>query len=337
MIASTTRRVCRRIMSWSFSALSCTFALLMAGPAGAGPIATISGSVDEFLPTDVLLDDFDRTIVGSTSNALGPKVDVLAYGHADYFAYAAAGNGGVHAHSNVFFDFTQPQRLGDELAFRTSADASLTIDDFVVNGPAGTKVTTALHFHLTGLVQAGSSVPYSNSIFNGGKPQTNGGAIINVGADFFGSPIMQGVQELTSVNGSSPTSSGIGVLANFTGNDVLTTDPFTVTANTLFSLRFELGVVAGAGLTDGGAGNASGSADFSNTLTFVDDRPVFDLPLGYTANSLEAGIVDNRFGAPDVPASVPEPATFLQFAVGLTGLLTAAGWRRFRSRIVNVN
>jgi hypothetical protein len=120
------------------------------------------------------------------------------------------------------------------------------------------------------------------------------------------------------------------VLANFTGNAVLTTDPFTVTANTPFSLYFQLSVATTAGLTDGGAGNASGSADFSKTLTFVDDRPVFDLPSGYTANSLEAGIVDNRFGADNGPASVPEPATFLQFALGLTGLLTASGLRRLR-------
>jgi hypothetical protein len=60
------------------------------------------------------------------------------------------------------------------------------------------------------------------------------------------------------------------------------------------------------------------------------------MPRGFTANSLEAGIVDNRFAADNGPASVPEPATFLQFAVGLTGLLTASGWRRFRSRVVTL-
>src|SRR5437763_11994074 len=119
---------------------------------------------------------------------------------------------------------------------------------------------------------------------------------------------MQGAHLVRSTNGSSPTSGGFGVLANFTGNNVLTTDPFTVTANTPFSLYFQLGVLTGAGLTDGGAGNAAGSADFSNTLTFVDDRPVFDLPPGYTANSLQAGSGNNRFTPAGGSNVVREPA-----------------------------
>jgi hypothetical protein len=124
------------------------------------------------------------------------------------------------------------------------------------------------------------------------------------------------------------------VLANFSGNDVLTTDLFTVTANTPFSLFFQLGVLAGVGLRDGGAGNASGGADFSNTLTFVDDRPVFDLPNGYTANSLEAGIVNNRFAPADDAPVVPEPACLVQLAVGIAGL---AAWKWRRRRFSSTN
>jgi hypothetical protein len=109
---------------------------------------------------------------------------------------------------------------------------------------------------------------------------------------------------------------------------VLTTNPFTVAANTPFSLTFTLGVVTSAGLDDGGAGNAAASADFSHTLTFVDDRPVFDLPNGYTANSLEAGIVNNRFNPDNGAPVVPEPASLAHFALGLACLVTAARWRR---------
>jgi hypothetical protein len=134
---------------------------------------------------------------------------------------------------------------------------------------------------------------------------------------------MNGFHELNTVNGSVPTSGGFGVLANFSGNDVLTTDPFTVTANTPFSLTFSLSDVTSAAISDGGAGNATAIADFSNTLTFVDDRPVFDLPNGYTANSLEAGIIDNRFTPADGAAAIPEPSTLVMSSIllGIFGVV----------------
>ena len=332
MIASTTKKVRRSLMRWNFTGLGFALMVLMAGPAEAGPIASIDGSVDLVLgeilhPTIILLDDFGRTVAGSTSDALGPTVDVLADGHADYFVYSAAGNGAVHAHTNIFFDDTDPRSLGDEFVVRASSSALLTIDDLVVNGKPGS-LTTSLNLHLTGLLQVGSSVPYSNSIFNGGKPQTVGGAGVSVTAEVFGTQVMNGGLQLSSANGSSPTASGSGVLANFSGNDVLTTDPFTVTANTPFSLSLLLSASTLAGIEDGGAGNAGGSADFSHTLTFVDDRPVFNLPSGYTANSLEAGIVNNQFTPADGSPTIPEPSAMVLSGIGLSLLCFGRRWIR---------
>jgi hypothetical protein len=45
--------------------------------------------------------------------------------------------------------------------------------------------------------------------------------------------------------------------------------------------------------------------------------PVFDLPGGYTVNSLSLHIVDNRF----VPASVPEPSRSVFCGIGLLVLV----------------
>ena len=64
--------------------------------------------------------------------------------------------------------------------------------------------------------------------------------------------------------------------------------------------------------------------DFGGTLTFAQGTPVFDLPPGYTADSIDGNIVDNQFvGPPTVPMlGGPALAT-------LASLLLALGTRRF--------
>ena len=46
------------------------------------------------------------------------------------------------------------------------------------------------------------------------------------------------------------------------------------------------------------SGNASANTDFIHTLKFPTDRPVFDLPPGYTINSAQARIVNNFYSPP---------------------------------------
>ncbi len=101
-------------------------------------------------------------------------------------------------------------------------------------------------------------------------------------------------------------------------NADITTPEFVIPMNVPTNLGISI-------LTNGQQSSSLGfgklSADFGHTLSFPKDRPVFDLPAGYTANSAALGIVDNQY-------VVPEPATAV-----LLGLAVIGGWAaRARSR-----
>jgi hypothetical protein len=73
----------------------------------------------------------------------------------------------------------------------------------------------------------------------------------------------------------------------------------------------------------GSGSNASSTVHFGNTLKFAVNGPVFDLPAGWTANSVQGNIVNNQFIP---PAGVPEPGT-----LGLVLMGAAGVWRRARN------
>jgi hypothetical protein len=95
----------------------------------------------------------------------------------------------------------------------------------------------------------------------------------------------------------------------------------------------------GFGLSNsGGVSNTGGPAavfgrarsDFGSTLQFASTGPVFNLPDGFTINSVDALITDNRWtGAVTGPAPVPEPATLTLVAGSIISGI-AVRWRRRR-------
>jgi len=67
--------------------------------------------------------------------------------------------------------------------------------------------------------------------------------------------------------------------------------------------------------------HAAASMDFLNTFRLGPDGPIFDLPEGTTANSVKAGIVNNRFALPDAtPVPVPPGVALLLSALAMLTL-----------------
>jgi hypothetical protein len=94
------------------------------------------------------------------------------------------------------------------------------------------------------------------------------------------------------------------------------TPVFLVPVDTPLLLTVVLNASATAVTRDGAPVNAVTA--FDHTLRFPLDTAVFNLPAGYTANSLQAGIVDNV-------SAVPLPPTLWLFACGLAAIAARRG------------
>lgn len=217
-------------------------------------------------------------------------------------ANATADVGGLHAHaySQIIHNVSQP--FSDPLEYDAQADASVTIDDMFISGPAGVTSTVApINFHLVGSQLLSYYVPSSGFVSSVSSIQMQ----VTVGNTSDG-----GFRTIESVNGGAPfvNTTGLGMLTGWTGNSDMATKPLTLPVNTPFSMSMYLNLLANVRVDFQDSFNAAANTDFSGTLAFATDVPVFTLPPGYTANSVEGGIVNNQF--------VPEPATLSLLALG---------------------
>lgn len=214
----------------------------------------------------------------------------------DIHVSSVADIGGLRASAYASLD----GRTGD----RAYSVASATYSDMVVSGLAGV-VPVSLNVYLTGSLTAIS------------ETATNAGASVGVVFVVNGVALKDGSGEeasqlLESMDGT-PTLTKTGVLAGWgSPGGVLTTPTFAIEAGVPFTLSIVLTSV----VTGGGAGLAQANADFGHTLSFVTDAAVFNLPPGGTANSPDAGIVDNQFVVPEVSVMALTVFSAVLLAVG---------------------
>ena len=108
----------------------------------------------------------------------------------------------------------------------------------------------------------------------------------------------------------------------------LTSSALTVSTSSTIAVRLFL---AGSAVArdNHAAGSASASLELSDGMGFPATGPVFILPAGFTANSVDANIVDNELGGPPaVPAMTGWGRAFLGLVLAGLGL---TGYRRFAS------
>jgi hypothetical protein len=190
--------------------------------------------------------------------------------------------------------------------------ASATYFDVIVSGPAG-PVVTALHMHLEG--NRSASQGPTNEISRSTVQISFSVDDVNVGGGF---------QVIEGINGAPPAVRGSGALTNFGLAANVTSDPFNVQVGVPFKLAVVLMANAEVAGVLADSFDIAANTDFSNTLSFATGGPVFELPAGYTADSIEAGIVDNEF------QPVPEPSPPILLGVGAI-LLLARARRRLAS------
>ena len=266
----------------------------------AGPVYRVAGGN--------ILERFDRTssnFLSDGSNIDGFVTDPVSGGvisSGGFNSFAAAGPGGLHVDADSHI--TNISVTGAGGTNNADSEADMTLDDVVISGPAGT-LTTSYTVHLSGALDA----------FNDSQATSRASATVVL--NLFGNGNLLN-NSLATKNSGEPQI-GVDLLKNFTGNDNLTSAPFTVTANLPFTVRIQLEVGAQSTQGSGDTGSISAHAHFSDTLTFRTDGPVFNLPAGYTANSLSANIINNLF----IPA--PEPTTI---TLALPTLLPLALRRR---------
>ena len=269
---------------------------------------TVSGEITFADPGLRLIDAYDVT----SPVSVGREVHHEALGTRDFHAQAdsLAEEGGLHAHaySQIIHQVSGESGGG---AYTAHAFAMSSFNDFVVNGPIGAPpIDTSLNFHLSGQMSLGTY----HAIF-GSWPSVSAGVNFSVQVDGASGSGDGGSYGLSYSNGIASAPNASGMLVGFNGSMDLKTRVFTLPVNVPIPIALYLDTVAQVQVDFADAFVTSANTDFGSTLTFATDRPVFDLPAGYTVNSVEAGIVNNVF----TPA-VPEPGSAGLLALGLAGL-----------------
>jgi hypothetical protein len=244
-----------------------------------------------------------------------------------YHLETAAEAGITGLSSRTFGEISQSSpRTGLGNGTHIAAASSLAVgryDDVVVSGPAG-PVMTSVNMSLHG----GLSVGASPSLYAFARARAEVSFYVN--GNYIGGGYE--LKETFSGSGAVVRTTG-GILDAWGDSGTFTSPAFTVSANMPITLEVQLRTLVQITGYTGVAFNSGGLSSFGDTLKFVGAAAVFNVPGGYTANSLDAGIVNNSYG-------IPEPSSFLLSTISLFSLLATmtmerGTWCRGVSRFSN--
>ena len=224
------------------------------------------------------------------------------------------------------------QLIGQQLNIGIGGQGTATarFDDFVISGPAG-PVTTSFN-----LVLSGSQSALSHLVTAPTESQTQASSFVVVqtlvnGLIVTGNAFFQDRVRLFSLNGGAVEQQKTGMLAGWPADPgefgvlTFTTPSFTVMAGAPFSVDLNLTASAGVFEFNIAAGLSEAHSDFGSTLAFPTSGAVFNLPAGYTVDSVGARIQNNEFVDAPVSGAVPEPASVALLVGGVAAL---GAWSR---------
>ncbi len=221
---------------------------------------------------------------------------------------------------------------GGFCGWAVDSEAQFTIDDIIFSGPTAS-VTAALNLALAGSLSASASASGSFQYGAEGVANVHFEGFLTDNDQFdFG---FDGSMENNQWNGNyvSGTSCFLrsGLFGDISGcstpvglvSSTVGTDSFEVPTGVPLMLQMTLSTDAGVGgyVNGTGSAGATGGANFIDTVSFPFSGFVFDLPDGYTVNSVEGQIVNNQFVGVESTSEVPEPASWPVLVAGIGAIV----------------
>jgi len=228
------------------------------------------------------------------------------------FASAAAGPGSVAVVSNSKASGYAPS--GQDTTGIGYNTAYFTVTDLIFTGPDRT-VTTSLKLFWSGLmdhsVESLNANSYTNSNttldITGYIRRPAGTTFLSLAGYLSASKWQYGLDpQITDVSDS-------GILAGaYPPSGPLVTAQFDVPTGEHLTFKLSIATFSGTALLStsvpaAAEGSATSKADFGGTVHLPASGPVFDLPEGFSVNSVEANIVDNEWTGTPVTAPLPQP------------------------------
>jgi hypothetical protein len=220
--------------------------------------------------------------------------------------------------------------LGGVGGGRAESSALMGFNDMIITStnPFAEFVVGAVNLDVHGIFTSSLAV----APIPGSSATTSASALVEVSVEspFGGLPFRRGRLDFShSVSAGQTTGPSLTQDGDFSGNFnippgtssfLFESLPFLMPVGRPFLVEVFLRGDITTSLT--GQGTAHGGFNFQNTLTFPALRSVITLPEGYTLNSVEAQIVDNRWVGGE-PASVPEPGTLSLLGLAAVGAILA--------------